>query len=76
MTYAQRRYILVIPEIDLPGRTNAALACYADLNCEGEARSLYTDIQVGFSYGGLFLPITPGALEITSLTMPRPALSQ
>jgi hexosaminidase len=47
--YAQERYITVVPEIDMPGHTNAALASYAELNCDGEARELYTGIEVGFS---------------------------
>jgi hexosaminidase len=47
--YAQRRYITVIPEIDMPGHTNAALASYAILNCNGIAPPLYTGIGVGFS---------------------------
>jgi hexosaminidase len=47
--YAQRRYITVIPEIDMPGHTNAALASYAVLNCNGIAPPLYTGIGVGFS---------------------------
>ncbi|MEO8399799.1 MAG: beta-N-acetylhexosaminidase [Ignavibacteriaceae bacterium] len=47
--YAQSRYITIIPEIDMPGHTNAALASYAELNENGIAPALYTDIQVGFS---------------------------
>lgn len=49
VTYARSRYITVIPEIDMPGHTNAALASYAELNCDGIAPSLYTGIEVGFS---------------------------
>jgi hexosaminidase len=30
--YAQERYITIIPEVDLPGHTNAALASYPELN--------------------------------------------
>lgn len=48
-TYAAERYITVVPEIDLPGHTNAALAAYAELNCSGVAPALYTGTQVGFS---------------------------
>jgi hexosaminidase len=34
----------------MPGHTNAALASYAELNCDGKAREpLYTGIEVGFS---------------------------
>ncbi len=47
--YAQKRHIIVIPEIDMPGHTNAALASYAELNRTGAASSLYTGIEVGFS---------------------------
>ena len=47
--YAQDRNIIIIPEIDMPGHTNAALASYAELNCNGKATELYTGIEVGFS---------------------------
>jgi hexosaminidase len=47
--YAADRFITIIPEIDMPGHTNAALASYAELNCDGQARPLYTGIEVGFS---------------------------
>tara|TARA_B100001175_G_C19504400_1_gene640025 strand:- start:12 stop:1565 length:1554 start_codon:yes stop_codon:yes gene_type:complete len=47
--YAADRFITIVPEIDLPGHTNAALASYAELNCDGKAKALYTGIKVGFS---------------------------
>jgi hexosaminidase len=47
--YADERFITVIPEIDMPGHTNAALASYPELNCDNVARPLYTGIEVGFS---------------------------
>ncbi len=47
--YAASRYLEVVPEIDMPGHTNAALASYAELNCDGVAPPLYTGTQVGFS---------------------------
>ncbi|GAA2898353.1 beta-N-acetylhexosaminidase [Streptomyces mexicanus] len=47
--YAASRYLEVIPEIDTPSHTNAALASYADLNCDGVAPPLYTGTKVGFS---------------------------
>jgi hexosaminidase len=47
--YAQDRYITIIPEIDMPGHTNAALASYAELNCSGKATELYSGTRVGFS---------------------------
>jgi hexosaminidase len=47
--YAKERYITVVPEIDMPGHINAALASYAELNCNGKATKLYTGTEVGFS---------------------------
>lgn len=47
--YASERYINIVPEIDMPGHTNAALASYAELNCSGKATDLYTGTEVGFS---------------------------
>lgn len=47
--YAKERHITVVPEIDMPGHTNAALASYGELNCDGKVRELYTGIEVGFS---------------------------
>jgi hexosaminidase len=49
VAYAASRHITIIPEIDMPGHTNAALASYAELNCDGVAPPLYTGIEVGFS---------------------------
>jgi hexosaminidase len=49
VAYAQSRYITVVPEIDMPGHTNAALASYPELNCDGVAPPLHTGIETGFS---------------------------
>lgn len=60
VAYAQSRFITIIPEIDLPGHINAALASYPELNAgppivlEKEkdkpvAGKPYTGIEVGFS---------------------------
>jgi hexosaminidase len=49
VAYAQSRYITVIPEIEMPGHTNAALASYAELNCDDVARPPHTELEVGFS---------------------------
>ena len=49
VVYAASRFITIIPEIDMPGHTNAALASYPELNCDGKARKLYTGTEVGFS---------------------------
>ena len=47
--YAQDRYIIIVPEIDMPGHTNAALASYPELNCNDSATKLYSGTEVGFS---------------------------
>ncbi|MYS22955.1 MULTISPECIES: beta-N-acetylhexosaminidase [unclassified Streptomyces] len=47
--YAAARFLDVVPEIDGPGHTNAALASYPALNCDGTAPALYTGTAVGFS---------------------------
>jgi hexosaminidase len=49
VNYAANRYITIIPEIDMPGHTNAALASYPELNCDGKTRELYSGTEVGFS---------------------------
>ncbi|MCW2903710.1 MAG: beta-N-acetylhexosaminidase, partial [Streptosporangiaceae bacterium] len=45
--YAARHFITVVPELDTPGHTNAALASYAELNCDGKTPPLYTGTDVG-----------------------------
>lgn len=47
--YAAERFVTIVPEIDMPGHTNAALASYPELNCDGKATKLYTGTEVGFS---------------------------
>ena len=47
--YALKKHITVIPEIDMPGHINAALASYPELNCDNKAREPYSGIKVGFS---------------------------
>jgi hexosaminidase len=47
--FAKQHFITIVPEIDMPGHTNAALASYPELNCNGKATDLYTGIEVGFS---------------------------
>ncbi|MEU0371563.1 beta-N-acetylhexosaminidase [Streptomyces sp. NPDC006283] len=49
LRHASSHYMEVVPEIDMPGHTNAALASYAELNCDGVAPPLYTGTAVGFS---------------------------
>ena len=60
--YAGERFITVVPEIDLPGHTNAAIASYPELGCsrpmpglvgtaprDTQPPGLYTGIRVGWS---------------------------
>ncbi|RMB60876.1 beta-N-acetylhexosaminidase [Dokdonia sinensis] len=47
--YATQNYIAIIPEIDMPGHSNAALVSYAELNCNGISPVMYTGMRVGFS---------------------------
>ncbi len=49
VAYAAEHFVTIVPEIDMPGHTNAALASYPELNCDGTTPVLYTGIRVGFS---------------------------
>jgi hexosaminidase len=49
VTHATSRFVTVVPEVDLPGHTNAALASVPALNRDGVAPPLYTGKEVGFS---------------------------
>ncbi|MCI7357334.1 MAG: glycoside hydrolase family 20 protein [Parabacteroides sp.] len=42
VAYAAERYITVIPEIDLPGHMQAALAAYPELGCTGGPYEVWT----------------------------------
>lgn len=48
VAYAAERFITVVPEIDVPGHTNAAISAYGELNCSGEPSAPYSGIAVGF----------------------------
>jgi hexosaminidase len=56
--YARQRNITIVPEVDMPGHTTAALASYAELNCSGKAPPLYTGWDTGFSSLCLAKPVT------------------
>jgi hexosaminidase len=45
VNYASSRYITVVPEIDMPGHINAALASYPELDCSGTTPELYIGIE-------------------------------
>jgi hexosaminidase len=49
VAYAAERFVTIVPEIDMPGHTNAALSSYAELNCKGTAASPRSDTEVGYS---------------------------
>lgn len=59
--YAAERFITIVPEIDLPGHTNAALSAYPELNCDGVAPAPYEGTEVGFSS----LCAAPARAEVT-----------
>jgi hexosaminidase len=61
--YAAERFVTVVPEIDVPGHTNAALVAYPELNCDGRARPAFTGVEVGFSSLCLDKPVTQQFLE-------------
>ena len=49
VNYAKTRYMDIVPEFDMPGHSNAALASYDFLNPDNKKKPLYTGIDVGFS---------------------------
>jgi len=49
VSYAADRFITIVPEIDMPGHTNAALASVPALNCSGQSPPLFSGTDVGFS---------------------------
>ena len=51
--YAQERFITIVPEIDLPGHTNAAIASYPELGCSRPTPGIYGDTQPPGVYTGI-----------------------
>lgn len=49
VAYAADRYVTIVPEIDSPGHSQAALASYPELACKGANVELYEGTEVGFS---------------------------
>jgi hexosaminidase len=49
VAYAAQHHITVVPAVDLPGHTNAALAAYPELAGDGVDPQPYDGIEVGFS---------------------------
>ena len=56
--YAADRFVTIVPEIDLPGHTNAATAVYGELRADGAPTAKYEGIEVGFSQLTYDLPAT------------------
>ena len=49
VNYAAERHMDIIPEVDMPGHTNAASFSYPILNGNGKKLEYYTGTRVGFS---------------------------
>lgn len=49
VAYASERHMTVVPEVDMPGHTNAASVSYPFLNGNGKIPQLYEGTRVGFS---------------------------
>ena len=49
VAYAAERHMTIVPEVDMPGHTNAASVSYPFLNGNGKTPKLYEGTQVGFS---------------------------
>ena len=47
--YAAARYILIVPEIDMPSHINAALIGYPEFACSERPTALYSGTDVGWS---------------------------
>jgi hexosaminidase len=52
VAYASKRYVTIVPEIDMPGHSTAAIASYPFLSCDGQPRPVKT------TWGGAY-PICP-----------------
>jgi hexosaminidase len=58
VAYAAKRYVTIVPEIDVPGHSTAAIAAYPFLGCTGK------QIPVSTTWGGSY-PICPTDRAIT-----------
>ncbi|MFE4197640.1 beta-N-acetylhexosaminidase [Paenarthrobacter sp. NPDC056912] len=56
--YAATKNVLVVPEVDLPGHVNAALAAIPQLNPDGLAKPMSSTSEVGWSTLDAALPAT------------------
>jgi hexosaminidase len=61
--FAEARFVVLVPEVDMPGHVNAALTSYGELNPSGLPAAPYTGTNVGFSSLWLEGPATAGFVE-------------
>jgi hexosaminidase len=71
--YAAARFITVVPEIDMPAHSNAALVAFPDVGCSVRPTQLYTGTDVGWSTfcvdkEGTYALIDDVVREIAALT--------
>lgn len=55
VNYAQQRYVEIIPEIDMPGHSNAALAAYPELACPSVDKQIGVVPGMGQGSGSIIL---------------------
>jgi len=51
VAYAAARHITIIPEIEMPGHSTAALAAYPEFSCTGDSSKFSTDVRSGVNHG-------------------------
>ncbi|MBV9774450.1 MAG: beta-N-acetylhexosaminidase [Gemmatimonadetes bacterium] len=56
VAYAAARYVTIIPEVDMPGHSGAALAAYPEMSCSGEPREVSTTWGI---FGTMYCPTEP-----------------
>jgi hexosaminidase len=49
VAYAQDRFVVIVPEIDMPGHVTAAQVAYPELTRDGQPVPPRTDVEVGYS---------------------------
>src|SRR5690606_35715106 len=62
--YAESRHISIVPEIDMPGHTNAALSVYVEMNCDGKPVPPCTDTDIDYYMLSIDLYITYRFVEV------------
>ena len=74
--YAASRGVTIVPEIDLPGHTRAALHAIPELNDDGIAPPLYFGTEVGHSLLRLANPATKPFIETVINTVSENTLGE